>query len=138
MEFVTCWVLKSKVFGQKLTVVKWNCRLSRINLLPWPQKVPKSAKIVLSKLIFYVKNQLNFPIFFSLKNINLGNHCDLRVRGAPVCQNVPKSYFQSQFSMSKINRFFFNFFFIEEYQFRRPFFVERKKILTSILESVCY
>ena len=31
-----------------------------------------------------------------------GNRCILRIRGAPVCQKVPKLYFQSQFSMSKI------------------------------------
>ena len=39
-------------------------------------------------------------------NILKGNHCILRIRGAPVCQKVPKSYFQSQFSMSKVNGFF--------------------------------
>ena len=38
-------------------------------------------------------------------------------------QKVPKSDFQSQFSMSKIIRIFLIFFFIEEYQFRRRFFV---------------
>jgi hypothetical protein len=38
-------------------------------------------------------------------------------------QKVPKSDFQSHFSMSKIIRIFLNFFFIEEYQFRRRFFV---------------
>ena len=32
-----------------------------------------------------------------------GNCCILRIQGAPVCQNVPKSYFQSQFYMSKID-----------------------------------
>ena len=35
-----------------------------------------------------------------------GNGCILRKRGAPVCQKVPKSYFQSQFSMSKIDGIF--------------------------------
>ena len=30
----------------------------------------------------------------------------MRIRGAPVCQKVPKSYFQSQFSMSKIDGIF--------------------------------
>jgi hypothetical protein len=38
-------------------------------------------------------------------------------------QKVPKSDFQSQFSMSKIIQTFLIFFFIEEYQFRRRFFV---------------
>ena len=32
-----------------------------------------------------------------------GNRCILRIRGAPACQKVPKSYFQIQFSMSKID-----------------------------------
>ena len=35
-----------------------------------------------------------------------GNRCILRIQGAPVRQKVPKSYFQSQFSMSKINGIF--------------------------------
>jgi hypothetical protein len=38
-------------------------------------------------------------------------------------QKVPKSDFHSQFSMSKIIQIFLNFFFIEEDQFRRRFFV---------------
>ncbi len=38
------------------------------------------------------------------------------------CQKVPKFDFQSQFSMSKIIRYF-SFFFIAEYQFRSTFFV---------------
>ena len=38
------------------------------------------------------------------------------------CQKVPKFDFQSQFSMSKIIRIFL-IFLIEEYQFRRTFFV---------------
>ena len=35
-----------------------------------------------------------------------GNRCILRIQGAPVCQKVPKLYFQSQFSMSKIDGIF--------------------------------
>ena len=35
-----------------------------------------------------------------------GNCFILRIQGAPVLQKGPKSYFQSQFSMSKIDRFF--------------------------------
>ena len=38
-------------------------------------------------------------------------------------QKVPKSDFQSQFSMAKIIQIFLNFFFIDEYQFRRRFFI---------------
>ena len=53
-----------------------------------------------------------------------GNRCILRILGAPVCQKVPKSYFQSQFSMSKIDGIFSKKKFIYEYQFRRPFFVK--------------
>ena len=34
----------------------------------------KSAKIWHSKSIFYIKNHLNLSIFFSLKNLNLGEH----------------------------------------------------------------
>ena len=33
-----------------------------------------------------------------------GNRCILRIQGAPVCQKVPKLYFKSQFSMSKIKQ----------------------------------
>ena len=35
-----------------------------------------------------------------------GTHCILRTGGAPVRRKVPKSYFQSEFSMSKIDGFF--------------------------------
>ena len=35
-----------------------------------------------------------------------GNRWILKIRGASVCQKVPKLYFQSQFFMSKINRIF--------------------------------
>ena len=44
-------------------------------------------------------------------------------RGASVRQKVPKSYFQSQFLMSKIDEIKKKKF-IEEYQFRRQFFVQ--------------
>ena len=40
------------------------------------------------------------------------------------CQKVPKSDFQSQFSMSKNVRIFLKKNFIEEYQFRTTFFVK--------------
>ena len=39
-------------------------------------------------------------------------------------QKRPKSDFRSQFSMSKIEGISLNFFFIEKYYFRRPFFVK--------------
>ena len=41
-----------------------------------------------------------------------------------VCQKVPILDFQSEFSMSKIIRIFLKTFFIEEYQFKRTFFVK--------------
>ena len=45
------------------------------NLENWSSgELSKSAKIWLSKLIFYVKNHLNVSHFFSLKNTNLGAH----------------------------------------------------------------
>ena len=49
-----------------------------------------------------------------------------------VRQKVPKSYFQSQFSMSKINGFKKKIF--EEYQFRDHFFLT--SIVASILKSI--
>ena len=49
-----------------------------------------------------------------------------------------KSDFQSQFSMSKIIWIFPNFFFIEEYQFRRRFFVIVIFLKTSIFEPLCF
>ena len=47
-----------------------------LNFKNWVDgEVKKSAKIWLSKSIFYVKNYLNLSqFFFSLKNINLGAH----------------------------------------------------------------
>ena len=39
-------------------------------------------------------------------NMLKGNRCILRIRGAPVGQKVTKLYFQSQFSVSKIDRIF--------------------------------
>ena len=41
-----------------------------------------------------------------------------------VRQKVPTLYFQSQFLMSKIDGFKKKKKFIDEYQFRRPFFVK--------------
>ena len=44
--------------------------------------------------------------FWPKNNTLKRNHCILRLPGAPVCQKLPKLYFQSQFSMSKINGIF--------------------------------
>ena len=74
MEFQRWWVLKSKVFVQESTSSKKT--LYFMNTMNYG--LSKIAKIVLSKVIFYVKNQRNF----------------------------------------------FEFFFIDEYQLRRPLFVK--------------
>ena len=58
--------------------------------------------------------------FWPRINILKGNHCILWLQWITVCQKVWKLYFQSWFSMSKINGIFLNLFFIDEYQFRRP------------------
>ena len=51
VEFKRWWVLKSKIFGQE----------SRFKEIPpMNDGSSKSAKIVLSKSIFHVKNQWNF------------------------------------------------------------------------------
>ena len=58
------------------------------------------------------------------KKISKKNFFDLIFTEVHMChQKVPKSDFQSHFSMSKIIQIFLIFFFIEEYQFRRRFFV---------------
>ena len=49
-------------------------------------------------------------------------------------QKVPTSDFQSQFSMSKIIRIIPNFFFIEEYEFRKTTFIFDSFCLLSDLK----
>ena len=62
VEFKRWWVLKSKIFGLE----------SRFKEIPpMNDGSSKSAKIVLSKSIFDVKNQ---QFFFSFKNTNLGDY----------------------------------------------------------------
>ena len=39
MEFLAWWVLKSKVFAQKSTVVKWNCCILQIDIVWGLQKL---------------------------------------------------------------------------------------------------
>ena len=53
-----------------------------------------------------------------------------------VRQKVPKSYFQSQFWISKINQIFSKNKFIQEYQFRRPLFI--KNFFFSIFEPLYF
>ena len=75
-------------------------------------EVSKSAKIWLSKSIFYVKNHLNLSYFITTVTINIpkGKYWILRIGLMGRCQKVPKFYFQSQFSTSKIIWIFFLFF----------------------------
>ena len=51
-------------------------------------------------------------------------------------QKMPKSDFQSQLSMSTINRIFLFSFFIQEYQFSSTFFVKRGFLITSIFSKM--
>ena len=52
------------------------------------------------------------------------NYQILSLHLVTVCQKVPILDFQSEFSMSKIIRIFLKKKFIEEYQFKRTFFVK--------------
>ena len=52
------------------------------------------------------------------------NYQTLGLHQVTVCQKLPILDFQSEFSMSKINRIFIKKNFIEEYQFRCTFFVK--------------
>ena len=68
IEFLTWWVLKSKVFAQKSTIVKWNCSILWIDIAPGPQKGPKlyfQSHFSMSK---------NNGIKQKIKSINLGDH----------------------------------------------------------------
>ena len=62
-------------------------------------------------------------IFYLRINIPKGNYWTLSFGLMASCQKVPKFDFQSQLSMSKMIKIFFNFFFIEGYQFRSTLFV---------------
>ena len=79
VEFHRWWVLKSKLFGQESTCLQGKIFKKILRLMTVRQKVPKLY--VLSKSIFYVKNQ---PIFFkkkkSFKNINLGDQFLLKLK----------------------------------------------------------
>ena len=66
-----------------------------------------------------------------------GRGCILRIRGAPVCQKVPKLCFQVNFLCQKSTDFFQKKI-ISEYQFRRPFFVKKPFFLTSIFEALYF
>ena len=61
MEFFAWWVLKSKVFAQKSTVVKWNCCILWIDIVWGLQKLDLILgnkvvqKLKLEKNVFYKK-----------------------------------------------------------------------------------
>ena len=81
MEFLAWWVLKSKVFAQKSTVVKWNCcilwidiewGLQKLGLILESKVVQKlsleknvfnkkgSPKLIFLDEIFFWKNSVDF------------------------------------------------------------------------------
>jgi hypothetical protein len=81
MEFLAWWVLKSKVFTQKSSVVKWNCCILWIDIawglqklgLIWESKVVQklslqknafnkkgSPKLIFLDEIFFWKNSVDF------------------------------------------------------------------------------
>ena len=68
---------------------------------------------------------LKSKVFAQKSTVFKWNCCILWIDIVPGPQKVPKLYFQSQFSMSKINRNFSKKKFIKEYQFRRTFFVKK-------------
>ena len=87
--------------------------------MPKPQKYTDT--FILTKKLFIVGlrglQNISIPVerpckmqaFCQRINMLKGNHCILRIQGAPVCQKVPKLYFQSQCSMSKTTDFLFFF-----------------------------
>ena len=71
MEFLAWWVLKSKVFNQKSTVVKWNCcilwidiawDLQKLGLILESKVVQKLSlpKLIFLDEIFFWKNSVDF------------------------------------------------------------------------------
>ena len=80
MEFLAWWVLKSKVFAQKSTVVKWNCCILWIDIVWSLQKlgIILESKVVqklsLEKNVFNKKNSTKLifldEIFFWKNSVN--------------------------------------------------------------------
>ena len=81
MEFLAWWVLKSKVFAQKSTVVKWNCCILWIDIVWGLQKLglilesKVAQKLSLEKNIFNKKESSklmlldeNFRLIFDIEN----------------------------------------------------------------------
>ena len=70
VEFQRWWVIKCKIFAQESTCSKEFF----YNNPTMNYGSSKSAKIVLSKSIFYVKNRWNLKKKKIFKNINLGDY----------------------------------------------------------------
>ena len=70
MEFLAWWVLKSKAFAQKSTVVKWNCCILQIDIVWGLQKLglilesKVVQKLSLEKNVFYKKCSPKLNFFF--------------------------------------------------------------------------
>ena len=70
MEFLAWWVLKSKVFAQKSTVVKWNCCILWIDIVWGLQKLglilesKVIQKLSLEKNVFNKKCSPKLKFFF--------------------------------------------------------------------------
>ncbi len=63
-------------------------------------------------------------VFGQESTVDKWNYQILSLHLVTFCQNVPILDFQSEFSISKIIRIFLKKKFIEEYQFKRNFFVK--------------
>ena len=59
MEFLAWWVLKSKVFAQKSTVVKWNCYILQIDIVWGLQKLGLILESEVVQKLSLEKNTFN-------------------------------------------------------------------------------
>ena len=76
------------------------------------------------KVVEFSREGYKIREIFGLKSMSSKeNYHVLWIEIVASCQKVTKSDFQSQFSKSKIKRFFLILFHIWEYQFRSTFFV---------------
>ena len=79
----------------------------------------------------YLIRDITISHHFHKKNCQINNICFKSSN-----RKMPISDFQSQFSMSKISRIFLNFFFIEEYQFRIPPWLNKQWRPKHLIEPV--
>ena len=63
MEFLTCWVLKSKVFVKKSYVVKWNCELTYCQGLKKCQNHTFKVIFLCQKIMEFKKKSERFKWF---------------------------------------------------------------------------